>query len=147
MCGNPARAWCSHWHLELAHEFEGLIALRNFFHRECAQTLQTKCFHAKTGQHTAINHRPAQIVEVHFFRGAREIACHSAGKCVPCPGGIVDVFKRISRAAEKLIAFTKKQGAMLAFLYRDVIWTHFSNATPRLDKTCLLGDLARFAVV
>src|SRR6266576_3206615 len=84
---------------------------------------------------------------MHLFHSAREIACHSAGKCVPCPSWIVNVFKRISAAAEKLIAFAKKQGAVLAFLYRNVIWTHFSNATPRLDKTCLLGDLARFAIV
>ena len=84
---------------------------------------------------------------MHLSHSAREIACHSAGKCVPCPGWIVNVFKRIGAAAEKLIAFAKKQSAVLAFLYRNVIWTHFSNATPRLDKTCLLGDLAGFAIV
>src|SRR4029077_13452629 len=84
---------------------------------------------------------------MHFFHGACEIAGHTAGECVPCPGGIVNVFKRIGTAAEKLVAFAKKQGAVLAFLYRNVIWTHFSNATPGLDKSCLLVDLARFAIV
>ena len=52
---------------------------------------------------------------MHFLDGAREIACHSASKCVPRPGGIVNVFKRIGTAAEKLIAFAKKQGAVLAW--------------------------------
>src|SRR6059058_2727419 len=75
---------------------------------------------------------------MHLFHSAREIACHSAGKRVPCPSWIVNVFKRISAAAEKLIMFAKKQRAVFAFLYRDVIWTHFSNATPRFDQTCLL---------
>src|SRR5207249_1602334 len=84
---------------------------------------------------------------MHLFHSAREIACHSAGKRVPCPGWIVNVFKRISAAAEKLIAFAKKQRAVFAFLYRDVLRPHFSNTTPRFDQTCLLGDLACFAIV
>ena len=84
---------------------------------------------------------------MHFFHSAREIACHSAGKCVSRAGWIVNVLKRISAAAEKLIVLAKKQRAMLTFLYRDVLRPHFSNATPCLDKTCLLGDLARFAVI
>src|SRR4029453_15220847 len=108
MCGTPVRTSSSHRHLELAHELERLVAPCNFFHRECAETLQTKRFHAKTGQDTAVNHRSSQIVEVHFFHSACEIAGHSTGKGVPCPSRIVNIFKRISAAAEKLIAFAKK---------------------------------------
>src|SRR6266508_3589570 len=84
---------------------------------------------------------------MNFFHGACEIASHAAGKGVPCPGGVVNVFKRVGAAAEKLIAFAKKQRAVLSFLYRDVPRTHFSNATPGLDETCLLGDLPCFAVI
>jgi hypothetical protein len=84
---------------------------------------------------------------MHFFHGAREIASHAARKCVPCPGRVVNVFKRVGAAAEKLVTFAKKQRAVLAFLYRNVMRTHFSNATPGLDKTCLLGDLPRFTVI
>src|SRR5947207_14472007 len=71
---------------------------------------------------------------MHLFHSAREIACHSAGKRVPCPSWIVNVFKRISAAAEKLIMFAKKQRAVFAFLYRDVIWTHFRMLRPALIR-------------
>src|SRR4030095_4639513 len=147
MCGIPVGDPSSRRHLELAYQLEGLVALCNFFRRECAQALKTKRFHAKTSQNASVNHRSSQIVEMHFFHRARQIARHSTGKCIPCPGGIVNVFKWIGATAEKLVAFAKKQCAMLAFFYRDVIWTHLSNATSRLDKTCLLGDFARLAVV
>src|SRR2546430_8160573 len=109
---NPLRSSCgvadrdtprssSFWrHFELAHQFEHLVALCDFLHREIAQTLQTEGFHAETGQHTSVDHCLAQIVEMHFFHRAREIASHAAGERVPCPGWIVDVFKGVRAATE-----------------------------------------------
>src|SRR6266404_4302641 len=73
-------------HLKLAHEFECLVTLRDFLHREVAQALQTECFYAKTGQHAAVNHRLAQIVKVHGLHCAGEKSGHAAGtvKTVHC---------------------------------------------------------------
>src|SRR5437016_1013869 len=99
-------------HLKLAHEFECLVTLRDFLHREVAQALQTECFYAKTGQHAAVNHRLAQIVKVHGLHCAGEISGHAAGKRVPCPSRIVNVFKRISATTKEPIPLAKKQCAM-----------------------------------
>src|SRR5436309_2793636 len=134
-------------HLELAHQFECLVALRNFFHRELSQALEAERFHAKTGQHASVNHRFAQIVEVHFLHSACEISSHAAGKCVPCPSWIVNVFKRISATTKELIPLAKKQCAVLTFFYRDVLRAHLSNATPCLDEAGLLRYFPRFAVI
>src|SRR5439155_21329776 len=87
--------------LELAHQFEHLVALCDLLHREIAQTLQAKCFHAKTGQHASVNHCFPEIIEVQLFHCAREIASHAAGERVPCPGRIVDVFEGVRAATEE----------------------------------------------
>src|SRR5439155_14886764 len=78
---------------------------------------------------------------------ACQITGHASGECVPCPGRIVNVFKRISAAAEELVSFAKEQRAVLAFFNRNIIRTQLSNPTARLDETGFLGDLARFAIV
>src|SRR5437899_8763157 len=137
----------SHRHLKLAHQFECFVALGDFLHREIAQTLQTKCLHAKTGQHASVNHRFAEIVEVHLLHCAGEISSHAAGKCVPCPGWIVNVLERVSATTEKLIFLAKKQCAVLTFFYRNVLRPHLSDATPGLDKARFLSYLAPFSVV
>src|SRR5436309_6201924 len=113
MCGaavsdTPARSSSFCGHFELAHEFECLVTLCDFVHRQIAQTLETECFHAKAGEHASVNHRLAQIVEVNRFHCAGEIPGHAAGKRVPCPGRIVNVFERICAAAKKLIFFAEK---------------------------------------
>src|SRR5262249_60661656 len=90
-CDIPFRAWSLWWHLELAHKFERLVTLRDHLHRETAQTLKAECFHAETGQHPSVDHCLAEIVEVHLFYCAREIAGHAAGERVPCPVWSVDV--------------------------------------------------------
>src|SRR5207244_11622523 len=112
-----------------------------------SHALQAEYFHAKTGQHSSVNHRFAQIVKVHFLHSAGEISGHTTGKCIPCPGRIVNVFKRISATTEELIAFAKEQCAVLTFFYRDVLRAHLSNATPCLDETGLLRYFPRFAVI
>src|SRR5947208_36717 len=94
-------------HFKLAHEFEGLIAVRNFFDRELAQTIQTECFHTETRQHAPVNHRFPKIVEMHRLHGARKKSRHAPGEGVPCPGWIMDVFERICATTEELIFFTK----------------------------------------
>src|SRR6266513_3269145 len=137
----------SHRHLKLAHQFECFVALGDFLHREIAQTLQTKCLHAKTGKHASVNHRFAEIVEVHLLHCAGEISSHAAGKCVPCPGRIVNVFKRVSATTEELISAAKKQCAVLTLFYRDILGPHLSDAASGLDETGLLRYFARFAVV
>src|SRR6266480_6473613 len=134
-------------HLELAHQFECLVALRNFLHRELSQALETKRFHTKTGQHASVNHRFAQIVKVHLLHSAGEISSHAAGKCVPCPSRIVNVFKRISATTEELIPLAKEQCAVLTLFYRNVLRPHLSNATPFLDEADLLRYFPRFAVI
>src|SRR5438034_9842963 len=91
-------------HLELAHQFECLVALRNFFHRELSQALEAERFHAKTGQHASVNHRFTQIVKVHCLHSAGEISSHTTGKCVPCPGRIVTVFKWVRAATAQLLS-------------------------------------------
>src|SRR5213594_2885620 len=120
MCGaavpdTPARSSSFCGHLELAHKFERLVTLCDFLHRQIAQTLQTECFHAKTGQHASVNHRFAQIVEVHGLHCSGEIASHAASKRVPRPSRIVNVFEWVCATTKELISFAKKQRAMLAF--------------------------------
>src|SRR5437762_11491445 len=137
----------SNRHLELAHQFECLVALRNFVHRELSQALEAERFHTKTGQHASVNHRLAQIVKVHFLHSAGEISGHATGKCVPCPGRIANVFKWVSATTEELIAFAKEQCAVLTLFYRDVLRAHLSNATPCLDEAGLLRYFPRFAVI
>src|SRR5438046_786517 len=121
--------------LELAHQFEHLVALCDFLHREIAQTLQTEGFHAETGQHTSVDHCLAQIVEMHFFHRAREIASHAAGERVPCPGWIVDVFKGVRAATEELFAFAKEQRAVLTFFDSNVGRPHFLHTESGLHRT------------
>src|SRR5437667_8589052 len=121
-------------HFELAHQFERLVAFCDFLHRQIAQTLQAECFHAKTSQHAAVNHGFTQVIEVDLLYRAGEIAGHAAGECVPCPGRIVNVFEWIRATTEELIAFTKKQRAVLTFFYCDVGGPHLSNATPGFDQ-------------
>src|SRR5439155_22842519 len=108
--------------------------------------IEAERFHAKTREHAAIDHRFAEIGERDFANGARQIAGHAAGKCVPCPGWIVNVFERIRTAAEKFI-FAKEQRAVLAFLDRKISWTRFANSATSFDQTGFLHHLARFAVV
>ena len=59
----------------------------------------------------------------------------------------MNVFERIRTTTEELIFFTKKQRAVLSFLDRNVLRSHFSDATPSLDETGLFRHFARFAVV
>src|SRR5947199_6488086 len=134
-------------HLELAHQFECLVALRNFCHRELSQALEAERFHTKTGHHASVNHRFTQIVEVDLLHCAGEISGHAAGKCVPCPGRIVNVLKRVSARTEELIAFAKEQCAVRTLFYRNVHRPHLSNATPCLDEAGLLRYFPRFAVI
>src|SRR5882724_10258605 len=129
---NPLRSSCgaedcdtprssSFWrHFELAHQFEHLVALCDFLHREVAQTFQTECFHAETGQHTSVDHCLAQIVEVHLFYGARQIPGHATGERVPCPGRIVNVLKRVCATTEEAISFAEEQCSMLTFFNGNV---------------------------
>src|SRR3954464_7121284 len=102
-----------HWssflrHFEFANHFELLVTLCDFLHREIAQTLQTECFHAETGQRASVNHCLAEIVEVPRFSRASEITGHAAGECVACPCGIVNVFEWICATAEEAIVFAKE---------------------------------------
>src|SRR5436309_8699855 len=143
----PARSSSFCGHLELAHKFERLVTLCDFLHRQIAQTLQTECFHAEAGQHASVNHRSAQIVEVHRLHCPSEISGHAAGKSVPRPGRIVNVFQRVGATAKELVSLAKKQCAMLAFFYRNVLRPHLSDATPGFDEARLFCDFARFAVV
>src|SRR5215469_9267951 len=108
ICDTHFRASSSHRSLELTHQFECLIALCEFLHREITQTLQTECFNAKTGQHTTVNHRSAQIVEVHLFHCAGKISGHAAGERVPCPGRIVNVFQWVRPTTKKLVSLPKE---------------------------------------
>src|SRR6266850_4076615 len=156
---NPLRSSCgatdcdtprspSFWrHFELAHQFEHLVALCDFLHREVAQTLQTEGFHAETGQHTSVDHCLAKIVEVHRFYCAREIAGHAAGERIPCPGRIVDVFEWICAATEEAISFAKQQSTVLTFFDGNVRGPHLLNTTAGSDEARFLGHFARFAVV
>src|SRR6266478_4774267 len=137
----------SNRHLELAHQFECLVALRNFFHRELSQALEAERFHTKTGQHASVNHRFAQIVKVHLLHSAGEISSHAACKCVPCPSRIVNVFKRVSATTEELISFAKEQCSVLTFFYRDVLRPHLSDPTPCFNEARFLCYFARVAVV
>src|SRR5438046_9081076 len=59
----------SRWHLELTHQFEHLVALLDFFHRDFPQLLQAECFHATTVMDTAVEHCLAHIVEIHGLDG------------------------------------------------------------------------------
>src|ERR1700682_6398591 len=94
---------CSLYDLELAHELERLVTFLDLVHREFAQTFETKCFYAKTGEHASVDHGFAQIVEVHLLHRAREVTGHADRECVPCPGRIVDIFERIGAAAEIIV--------------------------------------------
>src|SRR4029453_1719041 len=124
----------SFWrHFELAHELERLVTLCDFLHREIAQTLQAECFHTETGQHTSVDHCLAQIIEVHRFYRAREIAGHAPGKRVPCPGWIVEAFQRIRTTTEKAIAFAKEQCTVLTFFDRNLRRPHLLNTTSSFD--------------
>src|SRR6266480_2573708 len=89
----------------------------------------------------------AQIVEVHLLDRSRQISGHATSERVPCASRIMKVVQRVCTAAEKLIVFTEKQGSMLAFFYRDIVWSHFPDPTPCFNETCFLRDLASFAVV
>src|SRR5262249_29612665 len=136
-CDTP-HSWSFRRHFELSHQFKHFVALSDFFHREIAQALQAKCFYAETGQHTPVNHCLAQIVEMHRFYRASEIARHAAGERVPCSGRIVDVFEWVRAATEKAIAFAKKQCAVLTFFYRNMGWPHFLNTASSFDETRFL---------
>src|SRR5438552_261784 len=92
---------------ELAHQFESFVALLDFVDRQLAQTFQAECFHRETGEHASINHRFAQISEMHSLHCSGQISRDAAGEGVPCPGWIVNVFQRIGAAAEKFIIAEK----------------------------------------
>src|SRR6266446_2782835 len=83
--------------------------------------------HPYTGE--SVDHCFAQIVEVHLLHCAGEISGHAAGKRVPCPGRIMNVFQRVRATTEELVAFTKQQGTMLAFFYGNVWRPYLLNAT------------------
>src|SRR6266566_441442 len=136
----------SNWHLKLTHQFKRLVALRDFFHRQAAQAFETEFLYAEAGEHTAVNHRFTQIVEVHLFHCAREIAGHAAGECVPCSGRVVNVFQWIRATAEELVFFAKEQRAMLPFFNCNILRPHLPDATPRFDEACFLRHFARFAI-
>src|SRR5882724_310433 len=137
----------SNGYLELTHQFKCFVALCDLLHREVAQTLEAECFHTKTGEHASVNHRFAEVVKVYLLHSARQIPSHAAGKGIPCPGRIVNVFQRVCATAEELISLAKKQCAMLTFFYRNVLRSHLADGTPGLDEAGLLRYLARFAVV
>src|SRR5438046_6250852 len=134
ICDTRLGATPSHWHLELTHQFEHLVALLDFLHRQLTQTLQAECFHTKTGEHASVNHRLAQIVNLHVFDSAGEKSSHAAGKCVPCPGRIVNVFKWVSATTEELIFVAKKQCAVLTLFYRDILGPIFRMRRPALMR-------------
>src|SRR5262249_1928510 len=49
-------------------------------------------------------------------------------------------------AAEKFV-ISEKQGAVLAFFYRNIARSHFANGATGFNQTRLLGHFASFAVV
>src|SRR6476660_8850681 len=108
--------------------------------------LRSSCI-AETGQHASVDHCLAQIVEVHRFYRAREIAGHAAGERIPCPGRIVYVFEWICATTEEAIAFAEEQRAVLTFLNGNVGRPHFLNTPSSLDETRFLRHFARFTVV
>src|SRR4030095_5199053 len=127
--------------------FERLVPFSNFLHRKAAQAFEAELLHAKTCEHTSVNHGSAQIVEVDLLDRACEISGHTTGEGVPCPGRIVNVLQRICAATKELIVFPKKQGSVLPFLNRNILRTHLTDPTPRFDEACFLRYFARFAVV
>ena len=84
---------------------------------------------------------------MHLLHCAGEISGHAAGKRVPCPGWVVNIFERIGATTEELIAFPKEQRAVLAFLYGNVRRPHFLNAAASFNQTGFLRHFARLAIV
>src|SRR5438045_4964654 len=87
------------------------------------------------------------MAKVDLLHCAGEISGDAAGKRVPCPGRIVNVFERIRATAEELVVLAKEQSAVLAFLYGNMRRSHLLNATAGLDQTCFLRHFARFAII
>src|SRR5437868_10665997 len=120
---------------------------RSFVQSQFAQTLEANPFHTKSRQHTSIDHRLTYYMEGHaFLHVRRQVTSETAGKSVPCPGWIMNIFQRISPGAEEFV-FAKEQRTMFAFLDRNIARTVSANFSSGPNQARFFCHLARLAVV
>ena len=82
---------------------------------------------------------------VHLAR-LGEVAGKRAGKAIPSPGGVMNIFERIRRGTEEQV-FAKKQTAVLALFNADVFRAEFQDSAARLDEAGFFHQLARLALI
>ena len=78
---------------------------------------------------------------------AGQVAGEAAGEGVARAGGIVDILKRVGRAAEEIVVLAEEETAVLAFFHRDDTGTERLDFFAGFDQAGFLGQFARLAVI
>ena len=87
---------------EIAHRFDGFVAMFDVRGRQGAHPLQRECLDVVAGEHGAVDDCFAQCFECDFSMiQACQVARQPARKGVARAGGVVDVLQRIRAAGEK----------------------------------------------